>query len=76
MSNKQGENDKKDAIILHLRKIIRELEKENKELYKKLGLIYRPSQSGSKGKDDGDDGEDGDDGDDGDARDTGGDGDA
>ena len=67
MSNKQGENDKKDAIILHLRKIIRELEKENKELYKKLGLIYRPSQSGSKGKDDGDDG---------DARDTGGDGDA
>ena len=32
----------KDAIILHLREIIRELEKENKDLCKKLGLLYRP----------------------------------
>lgn len=32
----------KDAIILYLREIICELEKENKELCKKLGLLYRP----------------------------------
>jgi len=32
----------KDAIILHLREIIRELEKENKDLCKQLGLLYRP----------------------------------
>jgi hypothetical protein len=32
----------KDTIILHLREIIRELEKENKDLCKKLGLLYRP----------------------------------
>ena len=56
MSNKQPVY-KNDTIILHLREIIRELEKENKELYKKLGLIYRPVQSGSKGKDDGKDGD-------------------
>jgi hypothetical protein len=32
----------KDAIILHLREIIRELEQEKKYLYKRLGFIYRP----------------------------------
>jgi hypothetical protein len=32
----------KDAIILHLREIIRELEKEKKDLCKQLGLLYRP----------------------------------
>lgn len=32
----------KDAIILHLREIIRELEKENKDLCKQLGLLYKP----------------------------------
>ena len=32
----------KDAIILHLREIIRELEQEKKDLCKQLGLLYRP----------------------------------
>lgn len=32
----------KDAIILHLREIIRKLEKENKDLCKQLGLLYKP----------------------------------
>ena len=32
----------KDAIILYLREIIRELEKENKDLCKQLGLLYKP----------------------------------
>lgn len=32
----------KDAIILYLREIIRELEQEKKDLCKQLGLIYRP----------------------------------
>ena len=31
----------KDAIILYLREIIRELEKENKDLCKQLGLLYK-----------------------------------
>ena len=34
--------DLKDNIILRLQQIISELENENKELCKKLGLIYRP----------------------------------
>jgi hypothetical protein len=47
MSSKQSneKNDKDidaDAIILHLRDIIQELVKENKELCKKLGLLYKP----------------------------------
>lgn len=49
MSNKQIPNqqmpnkyDIKDNIILRLQQIISELENENKELCKKLGLIYRP----------------------------------
>ena len=42
-SNEKNEKDiDADAIILYLRDIIQELENENKELCKKLGLIYRP----------------------------------
>lgn len=41
-SNEKNKDTDADAIILRLRDIIRELVKENKELYKKLGLIYRP----------------------------------
>ena len=41
-SNEKNKDTDADAIILRLRDIIRELVKENKDLYKKLGLIYRP----------------------------------
>jgi hypothetical protein len=41
-SNEKNKDTDADAIILRLRDIIRELVKENKELYKKLGLVYRP----------------------------------
>jgi hypothetical protein len=47
MPNKYDKDNKdikdiKDNIILRLQQIISELENENKELCKKLGLIYRP----------------------------------
>lgn len=56
-SNEKNDTDADtDAIILHLHDIIRELVKENKELCKKLGLIYKPRiQIGDKGKDGGGD---------------------
>ncbi len=41
-SNEKNKDTDADAIILRLRDIFRELVKENKDLYKKLGLIYRP----------------------------------
>jgi hypothetical protein len=51
--------DIKDNIILSLQQIISELENENKELCKKLGLIYRPRiQFGGKNDPNDGDGED------------------
>ena len=39
MSSIENQADDKDTIILNLRKIICDLQKENKELYKKLGIF-------------------------------------
>jgi hypothetical protein len=59
MSSIENQADDKDTIIMNLRKIICDLQKENKELYKKLGIFYRP-QNQDDGKDGGkDDGKDG-----------------
>lgn len=67
MSSDQMPNkyDIKDNIILRLQQIISELENENKELCKKLGLIYRPRVQFEDEDDpnDGDEDEDGDNGD-------------
>lgn len=57
--NKYDIKDNKDNIILRLQQIISELENENKELCKKLGLIYRPRiQFGGKNDPNDGDGED------------------
>ena len=65
MPNKYDIKDIKDNIILRLQQIISELENENKELCKKLGLIYRPRVQFEDEDDpnDGDGDEDGDNGD-------------
>ena len=59
-----SKHDIKDNIILRLQQIICELENENKELCKKLGLIYRPRiQFGGKNDPKDGDGDAGDNGD-------------